>query len=59
MFGKALEIMLVTALENHVYQFENKVWLKNEGGSIGLKLTGEIAEGIIKQWDNKLIKELR
>ena len=59
MFGKALEIMLITALKNHIYQFGNKVRLQNKGGPIGLKLTGEIAECIMKQWDKKLIKELR
>ena len=25
MFGKALEIMLITCVDNHLYQFENKV----------------------------------
>ena len=40
LFGKALELMIVVALKNHVYKFENQVRLQTKGGPIGLKLTG-------------------
>ena len=40
LFGKALEILLVTALKNHVYQFGNEIRVQKRGGPIGLKLTG-------------------
>ena len=43
MFGKALEVMLITCMDNHIYLFENKVRIQKHGGPIGLKLTGEIA----------------
>ena len=59
MFGKALEIMLITCMDNHVYQFENKVRIQKQGGPIGLKLTGEIADCLMIDWDKKLLTELK
>ena len=59
LFGKALEIMLVTCMDNHVYQFDNKVRVQNKGGPIGLKLTGEIADCLMIDWDKKLLEELK
>ena len=59
MFGKALEIMLITCMNNHVYQFENKVRVQKQGGPIGLKLTGEIADCLMIDWDKKLLIELK
>ena len=59
MFGKALELMLVTCMDNHVYRFENHTRLQKEGGPIGLKLTGEIADCLMIYWDNKLLEELK
>ena len=56
-FGKALEIMIVATLKNHVYQFNNKIRLQNKGGPIGLKLTGEVADCVMIEWDKKLMKE--
>jgi hypothetical protein len=58
MFGKALEIMIITCMDNHLYQFENKVRVQNKGGPIGLKLTGEIADCLMIDWDKKLLAEL-
>ena len=58
LFGKALEIMLVTCMDNHVYQFDNQIRVQNKGGPIGLKLTGEIFDCIMIDWDKKLLKEL-
>jgi hypothetical protein len=59
LFGKALEILLVTALKNHVYQFGNEIRVQKRGGPIGLKLTGEIADCIMIEWDRILMKELK
>ena len=58
LFGKAFEIMLITCMDNHVYQFENKVRIQKQGGPIGLKLTGEIADCLMIDWDQKLLTEL-
>ena len=59
MFGKALEIMLITCMDNHAYQFNNKVRIQNKGGPIGLKLTGEIADCVMIDWDKKLLAKLK
>ena len=58
LFGKALEIMLVTCMDNHVYQFEKIIRVQNKGGPIGLKLTGEIFDCIMIDWDKQLLKKL-
>ena len=58
MFGKALEILIIAALKNHVYQFGNQIRVQSEGGPIGLKLTGEVADCIMVDWDKKLRSEL-
>ena len=44
LFGRALELMLITCMNNHVYHFNNKFRIQKQGGPIGLKLTGEIAD---------------
>ena len=54
LFGKALEIMIITCMNNHVYQFENQFRIQKQGGPIGLKLTGEIADCIMIDWDKKI-----
>ena len=59
MFGKALELLIITCMDNHVYQFGNKVRLQQNGGPIGLKLTGEIADCLMIDWDKKLLAELK
>ena len=58
MFGKALQIMLNLCMSNHLYQFENKYRKQKKGGPIGLKLTGEIADCLMLNWDKKLIEKL-
>ena len=46
-------------MDNHIYQFENNVRLQSKGGPIGLKLTGEIADCLMIDWDKKLIAKLK
>ena len=58
MFGKALELMLITCLDNHLYQFNNEVRIQSKGGPIGLRLTGEIADCMMIDWDKTLLAEL-
>ena len=59
MFGKALEMMLTLCLDNHCYQFNGLVRVQKKGGPIGLRLTGEIADCIMIDWDKTLLAELR
>ena len=42
-----------------MYQFNNQIRLQNKGGPIGLKLTGEVADCVMVEWDKKLMKELK
>ena len=58
LFGKALEIMLIACMDNHVYQFNNEIRVQKKGGPIGLKLTGEIFDCIMIDWDKRLLCEL-
>ena len=58
LFGKALEILLVTCMDNHVYLFDKKVRVQKKGGPIGLKLTGEIFDCVMIDWDKELLKRL-
>ena len=58
MFGKALEILLTMCMDNHCYQFNNKIRVQNKGGPIGLKLTGEIFDCVMIYWDKNLLAEL-
>ena len=53
MLAKSVEIMIIQTLENHVYKFGNQIRRQNEGGPIGLALTGEIAD-----WDKEYLKKL-
>ena len=59
MCGKALETMLITCMNHHLYQFENTIRIQKEGGPIGLKLTGEIADCLMLDWDKKLLEKLK
>ena len=58
MFGKSLEILLIAALKNHLYKFDNQIRKQSNGGPTGLKLTGEVGDCIMIDWDKTLIKEL-
>ena len=40
------------------YKFSNKIRLQKQGGPIGLRLTGEIADCLMIDWDMKLLAEL-
>ena len=51
--------MLTTCMDNHVYLFESQMRVQKQGGPIGLKLTGEIADCLMIDWDKKLIAKLK
>ena len=42
MLGKALELLIITCMDNHAYKFGNIVRVQKEGGPLGLKLTGKL-----------------
>ena len=59
MFGKSVEILIRTAMANHVYRFENKIRKQSEGGPIGLGLTGEVADWVMIDWEKKFLEALK
>ena len=58
MLGKAIEIMIKTGMENHVYRFHNKIRIQKKGGPIGLALTGEVADCYMLNWDRKILEKV-
>ena len=57
--SKALEVLIATTLKNHVHQFNNQLRIQRNGGPIGLKLTGEVADCVMVEWDKKLNEKLK
>ena len=55
MVGKMMEIGVKTVMRNNFYRFGGEVRLQGEGGGIGVKLTGDLAKGVMVGWD-KLFK---
>ena len=58
MFAKAQEILIITAMKNHVYRFGNKIRVQKEGGPIGLSLTGDVADCVMICWDKLFLAEV-
>ena len=52
-----MEIAITTLMKNHVYQFGGKLYIRKEGGSIGMATTGVIARIRMLRWSRKF-KEL-
>ena len=42
-FGKVLEVAIKAMFSNHIYTYKNELYRQNNGGAIGLRLTGVIA----------------
>jgi hypothetical protein len=59
MWCEAVEIMVVQTMKNHCYKFKGQLYRQEEGGSIGLDLTGVIAEIYMSWWDGQLVVLLR
>jgi len=51
MFCLAIEILIKKTMTNHDFVFDNKILRQNEGGSIGLSLTGDVANIYMSHWD--------
>ena len=58
MFTDALRIGLDVVMKNHVYEFDGRVMLQQEGGPIGLELTGNIAQVFMIWWDRTMMARL-
>ena len=51
--------MIILCMDKDVYQFRKQNRIKKEGGPIGLKLTGEVADCLMIDWVEKLLVELK
>ena len=58
MFAKAISVAVEVSMNNHLYKFNNETRLQTEGGSIGVDLTGELAEMQMLIWGNTLKQRL-
>ena len=58
MTAKAVEIGIRMVMDNNVYQFADEIQVLKEGGGIGVKLTGDLAKGVMVKWDQKFRKKL-
>ena len=45
-------------MTNHVYTVGDLIHLQTEGGSIGLQLTGILAEVVMMDWDKRFLEKL-
>ena len=59
MIGKAMEVLIVSCMKNHVYRFGNKMKLQSTGGPIGLALTGEVADCFMNKWDKLFVQKCK
>ena len=58
MLTEALSVALKFIMKHHVYTFNNEMRLQQEGGPIGLELTGVIAQVFMVWWDRQLKSKL-
>ena len=59
MWCVAVEVLITKTMNNHCFVFEGRIYRQEEGGSIGLDLTGVVADIYMSWWDGQLIVLLR
>ena len=59
MLATAIKTVIKFIMENHIYEFDNKLMKQSKGGPIGLEVTGEIASIYMAWWDKELIKRMK
>ena len=57
--GNALEILILTVMGSHMYQFNGQSRLQLKGGATGLELTGELSDLIMLWWDEEFLRQLK
>ena len=55
---EALKIGMLVVMNNHMYTFDGRIHRQESGGSIGLELTGNIAQVFMIWWDCTLKSHL-
>ena len=58
MLAKAIETGIKAVMKTHVYKFAGEIKSQNQGGAIGLELTGEIAGVFMGWWDKEMKKRM-
>ena len=53
----ALRVALTFIMQNHVYAFDNELRKQQEGGAIGLELTGLLARIYMIWWDKQFLRK--
>ena len=59
MIARSMEIAVDTIMSNHLYQFDGKVYMQNDGGPIGLEMTGVLARLVMLWWDREYLGRLK
>ena len=49
-----IEIGIRAVFFNHLYEFDDKVYLQQDGGPIGVRLSGTVARAVMASWDASL-----
>ena len=55
----ALGISLRETLNNHIFQFNGKLYKQTEGGAIGVGIAGDVAVLFMIYWDRELLRILK
>ena len=58
LLGLALESLILTCMQNHIYQFNGQYRIQKKGGPTGLDLTGLVADVFMLWWDRQFMKIL-
>ena len=58
MFFEAITIMIKRTMKLHDYQLNKEIYRQNEGGSIGMDLTGVVSDIYMLDWDEKLVQSI-
>ena len=58
MFALALEQGILAVMKGHVYSFNGQAFKQNDGGPIGLELSGALGRAFMLIWDKKFLSTI-
>ena len=59
MLGLTVALGVKACMENHTYKIGNRTYLQQEGGPIGLELTGAASRAFMWRWDKMYLEKAR
>ena len=59
MVSLALKSLVLATLNNHMFSFNNKIYLQNSGGAIGDRLVGVLGDIVGSFWSNDFLDKLK